>query len=100
MSDTLKKFYGTAEGPLGFPIALYREPGRWTVDLVGIDRAHARALVKTYIGPSLDLDPAKLAAFAGYPQVVAVVGYDRVFGKAEGPGRYTLKVNDQAREGG
>jgi hypothetical protein len=73
----------------------------WTVRLVGLDTAGHRALVRTYANAfNLTVSAADLAAFAGYPEVVAVITQDDSHEAADRYAPYTLTVNGLVQPGG
>jgi hypothetical protein len=73
----------------------------WTVRLVGMDPKGHRALVQTYANIfDLTVSPADLAAFAGYPEVVAVITQDDPTEAMDGYAPYALTVNDLVQPGG
>jgi hypothetical protein len=75
----------------------------WHVSLVGLDRAGHRALVRSYDGFALSVGAADLAAFRGYPVVVAVVAHDDpkdTDTTDEQYAGYSLVVNGERQAGG
>jgi hypothetical protein len=73
----------------------------WTVRLVGLDPKTHRAQVATYANVfDLTVSAADLAAFAGYPEVVAVITQDDPTEAMEGYAPYTLTVNGTVQPGG
>jgi hypothetical protein len=93
--------------PLPFTNADDRKGGsvsNWYVSLVGIDKAHHRALVSSRdkaFGAAWSA--AQLAPFKGYPMVVAVIAHDNADDLdpvAERYAKYSLRVNGIDQRGG
>jgi bacillopeptidase F (M6 metalloprotease family) len=73
----------------------------WNVRLVGLDAAGHRAAIRRYDGAfSLRLGSDELRTFRGYPQVVAIVGFDDTTEQVRQYAPYTLTANGSGQAGG
>jgi hypothetical protein len=77
------------------------EVANWNVRLVGLDTAGHRAVIRQYDGATtFSLGSRQLKQFAGYPTVVAIVGYDEPTEQVQQYAPYTLTANGATQAGG
>lgn len=84
----------TVSAVVPFPVA------GWAVQVVGLDAAGRRAHVVRLAGPDASLTDEQVASLAGFPALVAVVGYSDPTGAVRQYAPYTLTVNGVVQAGG